>query len=148
MRSPTPSVAESPAPRFRLTAERTGCRVPARATGNLGERLAARHLAAEGYEILDRNWRVGRLEIDLVARTGDTVAFVEVKTRRSGVQSPSEALSRAQRRRIRGAAGAWIRQHPGVGTEFRFDLVAVEFDPGRSHRIEHIPEAFYGDDLF
>ena len=74
--------------------------------GRLGERIAARHLADEGYEILDRNWRVGRLEIDLVIRAADTVAFVEVKTRRSGVQAPEEALSRAQRARIRRATAS------------------------------------------
>ncbi|WP_419949385.1 YraN family protein [Candidatus Palauibacter sp.] len=116
--------------------------------GDLGERLAARYLEAEGYEILDRNWRAGRLEIDLVARTGRTVAFVEVKTRRPGVQRPSEALTPAQRRRIRHAAGAWLRRHPGVGAEFRFDLVAVEADRRGRCRVEHIPEAFYGEDAY
>ena len=114
--------------------------------GSLGERIAARHLADAGYEILDRNWRVGRLEIDLVVRDGDTVAFVEVKTRRSGVQPPEEALSRAQRRRIRRAAGAWLGRHAGAATEARFDLVAVEVDRRGTCRVHHIPEAFYGDD--
>lgn len=83
-----------------------------------------------------------------MARTGRTVAFVEVKTRRAGVQRPSEALAPAQRRRIRNAAGAWLRRHPGIGAEFRFDLVAVEFDRGGRCRVEHIPDAFYGEDAF
>ena len=108
--------------------------------------MAARHLADAGYEILDRNWRVGRLEIDLVVRSGDTVAFVEVKTRRSGVQPPEEALSRSQRGRIRRAAGAWLSRNPGAATEARFDLVAVEVDRRGKWRVQHIPEAFYGDD--
>jgi len=108
--------------------------------------LAARHLADKGYEILDRNWRVGRLEIDLVVREGDTVAFVEVKTRRPGVQAPEEALSRAQRGRIRRAAGAWLGRHPGAASEARFDIVAVEVDRGGRCRVRHIPDAFYGDD--
>ncbi len=96
--------------------------------------------------MLDRNWRVGRLELDIVTKKGDTVAFVEVKTRQCGVQAASETLRRGQRQRIRRAAGAWMRQHPGVGMEFRFDLVAVEFDgSGGAPRIEHIPGAFYGD---
>ena len=124
-------------------------RVPTRtkgSLGSLGERIAARHLADAGYEILDRNWRAGRLEIDLVVRAGDTVAFVEVKTRRPGVQAPAEALSRAQQRRIRRAAGAWLSRHPGAATESRFDLVAVEIDRRGACRVEHVPEAFYGDD--
>ncbi len=108
--------------------------------------MAARHLADAGYEILDRNWRAGRLEIDLVVRSGDTVAFVEVKTRRLGVQPPEEALSRSQRGRIRRAAGAWLSRHPGAATEARFDLVAVEVDRRGRWRVQHIPEAFYGDD--
>lgn len=89
---------------------------------------------------------MGRLEIDLVIRDGDTVAFVEVKTRRPGVQAPEEALSRAQRGRIRRAAGAWLGRHPGVATEARFDIVAVEVDRRGACRVRHIPEAFYGDD--
>ena len=147
MPSPRRSVAASRGRSSSPTAERV-CRVPTRATGDLGERLAARYLEAEGYEILHRNWRAGRLEIDLVARTGRTVAFVEVKTRRPGVQRPLEALTPAQRRRIRHAAGAWLRRHPGVGAEFRFDLVAVEVDGRGRCRIEHIPEAFYGEDAY
>ncbi len=89
---------------------------------------------------------MGRLEIDLVVRSGDTVAFVEVKTRRPGVQGPDEALSRAQRGRIRRAAGAWLRRHPGAALEARFDLVAVEIDRRGAQRVRHIPEAFYGED--
>lgn len=76
------------------------------------------------------------------------MAFVEVKTRRTGVQPAIEGLSRAQRRRLRRAAEAWIHAHPGVGDEFRFDLVAVEIDPVGTQRIEHVPDAFYGDDCF
>lgn len=89
---------------------------------------------------------MGRLEIDLVIRDGDTVAFVEVKTRRPGVQAPEEALSRAQRGRIRRAAGAWLGRHPGAAAEARFDVVAVEVDRRGTCRVRHIPEAFYGDD--
>ena len=89
---------------------------------------------------------MGRLEIDLVIRDGDTVAFVEVKTRRPGVQAPEEALSRAQRGRIRRAAGAWLSRNRGAAMEARFDIVAVEVDRRGTSRVRHIPEAFYGDD--
>ena len=74
------------------------------------------------------------------------MAFVEVKTRRPGVQAPEEALSRAQRRRIRRAAGAWLSRHPGAAAEARFDVVAVEVDHRGGCRVRHIPEAFDGED--
>lgn len=103
--------------------------------------------------VLDRNWRSGRCEIDLVVRDGDVVAFVEVKARGPGPQSPLEALTAAQRRRIRRAAEAWIHAHPGVGSEFRYDAVAVEYGPSPAGaregpdavRIRHVPDAWHGD---
>ncbi len=82
-----------------------------------------------------------------MARDGETVAFVEVKTRRAGPQGPAEALSRGQCRRLRRAAEAWIHAHPGVGREFRFDLVAIRLPEGGDPRIEHRPDAWHGDRL-
>lgn len=81
-----------------------------------------------------------------MARRDDIVAFVEVKTRRLGPQPAVEALAPAQRRRIRRAAESWIHAHPGVGREFRFDLVTVEFDHGGAPAVEHVRDAFFGDD--
>lgn len=97
--------------------------------------------------VLDRNWRSGRLELDLVVREGDVVAFVEVKTRAEGPQRPLEALGPTKRRRIRRAAGRWIAAHPGVGREFRFDAVSVRLVPGRPPEVRHVRNAFYGDDV-
>ena len=87
-----------------------------------------------------------RYELDLVAARGEVVAFVEVKTRRPGPQTASDALTGAQRRRIRRAAEAWIHAHPQAGREFRFDLVAVEIGDGRPPRLRHVEEAFWGDE--
>lgn len=81
-----------------------------------------------------------------MTRSNQTVAFVEVKTRRRGVEAPGECLGAAQRRRIRRAAEAWIHANPGIGREFRFDLVAVEMEPGAAPRIRYFPEAFFGED--
>ena len=116
--------------------------------GSRGERLAERFLTARGHRVLDRNWRRGRYELDLVVRDGDTVAFVEVKTRRPSVEPASASLTPAQRRRIRRASEAWIHAHPGVGREFRFDLVAIEANPGDPPRIRHFREAFFGDEAW
>lgn len=116
------------------------------ALGARGEEAAVRHLEEAGLRVLARNWRRGRYEIDLVAREGDVVAFVEVKARRPGPQAPLEGLAPAQRRRLRRAAEAWIHAHPGVGREFRFDVVGVMFRPGRAPRVEHVRAAFHGED--
>lgn len=100
-----------------------------------------------GLHILDRNWRSGRYELDLVVRDGDVVAFVEVKTRRPGPQTALESVSRRQMRILRRAATAWIHAHPGVGREFRFDVVGVELRESDRARVEHVIGAFTGDDM-
>lgn len=117
-----------------------------RRTARRGEELAAEHLRRAGLEILDRNWRSGRRELDLVAREGEVIAFVEVKTRSSGRADPLAAIGARKRRELRRAAAAWIHSHPGIGREFRFDAVAVTLAPGRTPAVEHVREAFYADD--
>lgn len=112
----------------------------------MGEDIAAAYLTARGFAILNRNWRAGRAELDIIAREGDIVAFVEVKTRRGGPQEPLEAISREKKRRIRRAAAAWIAENPGVGREFRFDAIGVRLDVGGIAIVDHVRQAFYGED--
>ena len=114
--------------------------------GRRGEELAVRCLERAGYRVLARNWRSGRREVDIVALHDDTVVFVEVKTRMPGPERPLEALGPSQRRSLRRAAEAWIHSHPGVGKEFRFDLIAVEAGGGRPPRLDHVLNAFFGED--
>ena len=115
--------------------------------GALGERIAAAFLRAEGRRVLYRNFRSPKGgEVDLVTRDGKVLGFVEVKTRRDGPQSPTESVTRAQRRRLRGAAEAWIHAHPGTGHEFRFDVVGIVMHPHRPPTLVHITDAFTGDD--
>lgn len=111
-----------------------------------GENIAAGYLESRGFEILARNWRTGRRELDIVALDGRVVAFVEVKTRSGGPQHPLEAITRAKRREVRRAAAAWIREHPGLGEEFRFDAVAVRFEEGCQPTVDHVRNAFFGED--
>lgn len=113
--------------------------------GPAAEALAARHLERAGLRILDRNWRSGRRELDLVALEGDVVAFVEVRARSGGPQDPLESLDRKKRRDVRRAAEAWVHAHPGIGREFRFDVVAVRVGV-RKPEVEHVRGAFTGDD--
>lgn len=114
--------------------------------GRRGEAAAARYLERTGCRILARNWRAGRLELDLVVRDGSTVAFVEVKTRRPGPQPAAEAVDRRKRTRLRRAAARWIATRRDAAAEYRFDVVAVTADPDGSFRIRHVPGAFTGED--
>jgi putative endonuclease len=113
-----------------------------RVLGCQGEILADQLLRRSGFRILARNWRVGRYEIDIVGIRREQVVFVEVKTRRPGPQPPSESLTPAQRRNILRAAAAWMRANPGIGSSFRFDLVAVTWPESGRPRVRYIAGAF------
>jgi len=116
-------------------------------TGRAGEEFAARWLERHGMRVLDRNWRQGRNEIDLIMRDGATIAFVEVKTRRLGPGgTPAAAVNAAKRRKLARAAAAWIATRPGEGREFRFDIVEVTIAAGGAPLIEHWPDAFRTDE--
>lgn len=102
--------------------------------GRIGEAIAGQYLTLIGYGIIERNLRIGRNEIDIVALDGDCLVFVEVKTRRSSrFGSPAEAVGRDKLLGIRRVAGRYINR-PGSFrefTEFRIDVVAIEIDrPG------------------
>jgi putative endonuclease len=114
-----------------------------RALGAEGEARAAGYLARRGYHILARNVRAGGVEIDLVARRAGTVAFVEVKTRRSRFLGRAEEAvdARKQVRLVRGAA-AWLREHRGSVRRVRFDVIVCEPRPGQAWHIRHLPGAF------
>jgi putative endonuclease len=107
--------------------------------GRYGERLAARHLLARGLVLLDRNWRCPSGELDLVARDGPVLVFVEVKTRRGGrFGTPAEAVSAEKTRRLRRLAARWLAVR-GVGDrrEIRFDVVSVLLG-GDTVGVEHL----------
>jgi putative endonuclease len=110
--------------------------------GALGERLAARHLERHGYTVIDRNFRFGHREIDLIVRRGDTVAFVEVKSRKGmGYGHPLEAITSLKRREIERVARYWLQARRQAGFTYRFDAVAVIFGGGRP-RIDHVSNAW------
>ena len=113
------------------------------ALGRRGEDLAVAHLVASGLAIVERNWRCGQGEIDVVARDGDELVFVEVKTR-SGVAygHPLEAITPAKLARLRRLAGEWCAAHPGAGTRIRIDAVAVIAPSRGMPVIEHVRSVF------
>ena len=112
--------------------------------GTRGERLAARHLRRRGFKILYRNFR-GRQggEIDLICRDGDTLVFVEVKTRtREDFGRPLEAVNRQKQRRLSLGGLAWLRLLGNPDILFRFDVVEVMMAEAAPPRIELIRNAF------
>lgn len=94
--------------------------------GKKGEALAAARLEAEGYQILTRNWRCPRGEIDVVAKDGDTLVFIEVKTRRSALcGSAAEAVDVRKQERLRLLARHFLFEQRCGAPAYRFDVVAV-----------------------
>jgi putative endonuclease len=110
--------------------------------GIYGERLAADYLISLGYEILERNWRCGIGEIDLIARDKDRWVFVEVKTRNgAGFGSPFEAITQEKMSRLRRLVGEWCRLRQVAGVQVRIDAVSVLVDRGRVE-LEHLKQVF------
>jgi putative endonuclease len=112
------------------------------ALGRLGEDAAASFYERDGYEIVDRNYRAGRGEIDLVARRGATVVFCEVKTRRhDAFGAPYEAVNIDKQRRLRRLAARWLAARRPGPVEVRFDVASVIVRAGRVE-LECIEDAF------
>lgn len=117
---------------------------PPHALGAWGEREASRLLERRGWRILASNYRFGRREVDLVARRGDVLAFVEVKTRSGdGFGPPEEAVTARKRREIEAVARAFLARHPLVDVDVRFDVVAIVVGRGREVlRATHVADAW------
>ena len=108
-----------------------------------GEVIARGFLIKRGWRILAHRFRMGRLEIDLVARRGSLVAFIEVKTRFSDAfGSPLEAVTANKQREIARVASAWIDRHGKAGDAYRMDVVGVTMGRSRPPKIEHVANAF------
>jgi putative endonuclease len=113
-----------------------------RQLGDAGEDLAAAALKKQGYKILERNYVTPLGEIDLVARHGQIVVFIEVKTRRSGVfGGPGEAVHPAKQARLRRLADYYLKQKKLQASPVRFDVVGIAFERDIPH-IEIITNAF------
>ncbi|OGV58068.1 MAG: hypothetical protein A2X45_25760 [Lentisphaerae bacterium GWF2_50_93] len=94
--------------------------------GRRGEKIASSFLKNNWYDILLRNYKVASGEVDLIARDGSMICFVEVKTRHSAFRGrPAEGLSERQRKRIRHAAMNYLREIGNPEVAYRFDLIEV-----------------------
>lgn len=107
--------------------------------GSLGETLACEYLRSRGYEIIDRNWRCSRGEIDIVAHFSDTLVAVEVKSRRgAGYGAPLEAIGYRKARRLRLLLGLWTRESGRSFRALRIDGIGVTFREGAQPKLEHV----------
>ena len=116
------------------------------ASGRAAEEIAARHLAARGFAILARNVRRRGSELDIVARDGGEIVFVEVRSRRRGSRfDPAATVGPRKRRALRRAAVRWLAEN-NLGDAFcRFDLVAVSVAPD-GYRLRHLRGVFVDED--
>lgn len=129
------------------TPERAASLDARRRLGADGEGLAADHLVAEGWDIVQRNWRLSsgevRGELDLIAVRDGVLAIVEVKTRRSDrFGGAAAAVTRSKQERIRALGLAFLRSIGGSSLRLRFDVVTVTFPSGATPVVTHHPGAF------
>jgi putative endonuclease len=111
--------------------------------GRLCEETAASHLVRAGWRIIARNYRFGHREIDIIARRGRVVAFVEVKGRRTAEWGhPLEAVTARKRREIERVAAQWVARFGRTGLVYRFDAIAVVRIVGEHASIEHVEDAW------
>ena len=110
--------------------------------GEQGEQIATEALVKKGYQILERNFRFKKHEIDIIARIADTIVFVEVKTRSERfLEEPELAVTRTKQSSIITAANDYLIQND-LDFEARFDIISIVIYP-EGVALEHIEDAFY-----
>lgn len=109
--------------------------------GALGEQAAVDYLRQNGFMIVERNYRIGRSEVDIIASRYDELHFVEVKTRKYGtLTAPEDALTEQKARAMRRAASAYMAQHRSM-LEPRFSLIAIEMVGERVEALRFVEDA-------
>ena len=115
-----------------------------REIGKAGEDAAAGYLQRKGYEILERNWRSGHLELDIIARHGRNLVVVEVKTRRADLnQLPQDTISATKMRRVVQAANSYARQLRDPNLTLRLDFILVTVEINGRMSIYHAENALH-----
>lgn len=110
--------------------------------GKKGEDEAAEYLRSKGYDIIHRNWRSGHKELDIVARCGNELVVIEVKTRSHTVfGQPEDAVDWRKIRRIVSSADAYVRKF-SIDLPVRFDIITL-VGSSSPYKIEHIEDAFF-----
>ncbi|MBO9154331.1 YraN family protein [Chitinophaga sp. GCM10012297] len=111
--------------------------------GKKGETIAAEFLRSKGYHILHANWKYGRKEIDIIARLGETLVFVEVKTRSGQLFGmPEDAVNRVKEGHLRKAAENYLERLCPETAELRFDIVSITLTTNKPMEIMHFEDVF------
>lgn len=112
-------------------------------TGATGENLARALLEHKGYAILESNWRYKRAEVDIIAKDGETLVFIEVKTRSTDAFGKPEEFITPQKESLLVAAASAYMEQTGHDWAIRFDIISVIYRSERDYRIEHFEDAFF-----
>ena len=110
--------------------------------GDRGENVAAKYLRTLGYRILIRNWECKFGEVDIVARDGKMLVFVEVKTRKDSDPEPEEQVNQNKQRQITKCADFYMTRYSNIQPSVRFDVIAVVWPRNQEPIIRHIEDAF------
>lgn len=114
--------------------------------GVFAEEIASREYVKNGYAILERNWRLGKTEIDIIAQKEDTVVLIEVKARSGKDMDPLDTVTKDKRRRMVKAADAYLSRMKG-NISYRFDIFTLTGNMTQ-YAIEQLEDAFVAADLF
>jgi putative endonuclease len=111
--------------------------------GKSGEDVAIEYLKNKRYKIVDKGFRFLRGEIDIIAYDGETLVFIEVKTRKSnGFGQPEESVTHAKRKQLRKVAQGYLLRKHLEDVECRFDVLSLTFDELEGYAVNHITDAF------
>ena len=106
--------------------------------GKWGEDIASEYLIHNGYQIVERDWKAGRRDIDIIATDGKEVVFVEVKTRRNSLYgTPEEAVDYRKLHSLRLAINHYIH-YRHINSEVRFDIISIVGTIGQEPKIDQI----------
>ena len=115
--------------------------------GTFGESLAHKMLLARGYEILERNYRFSKSEVDLIVRKNEVLIFVEVKTRSSTYHGqPEEFVSQKQEELLFAAANHYMDKIDH-DWEIRFDIISILYNNRNNYQVKHLKDAFFPDQI-
>ncbi|MCH5240827.1 MAG: YraN family protein [Muribaculaceae bacterium] len=114
--------------------------------GKFGEEITAQYYIQDGYTILERNWRIGKTEIDLIAQNEDVIVIIEVKARSGDDEDPLATITSDKRRRMIRAADSYIKRLKGQ-YQYRFDIATITGNM-ENYQLEIFEDAFVAADIF
>lgn len=111
-------------------------------TGKLGEQIAENYLISLNYKVLEHNWRYSRSEIDLIAKDGEVLVFIEVKTRSYDFFGTPETFVSDKKELLMHEAASVYMDEINHDWEIRFDIIAILINKDESYSLEHFKDAF------